>query len=377
MLRTVLVLITLFLSNLSFSNGWEEQTFQAEIGAEHQTHSADESGASSSVFIQSHLTKLIQGVGIKVGGNISQLQPDSETFAAHTNYNLSLGSRIFLSPNVNWDLSAVTSEQLTGEDPMAAVYRDVQSPFNLTNTQAYTSRFNFGSDQAKRALMLTYEHMNDELALTEKFINYGQDTRQNLNTRFQNRITEDTFLVAEYKFSQFEKSFASSSESTLNLNQLLVGFKTSYLSNSRIEFLVGNSNSKDSSKDKSDDTFSWKMTNNLNLSDYLIWNVSISEDTQDSNDESFISAKTVEIATDLRYLLTDNVNMTVELSAKTRQYGDTIKSKQELAQFSIAYRVLEQLNLQTAIHWYSNDDSRDRYDLDGYQWSIGVLWRLL
>lgn len=377
MYRSILVLITLFISNLSSANSWEQQAFQVEIGAEHRAHSVDESGASSSIAIQSNLTKLIQGVGVKVGGNISHVQPDSETFTSHTNYNFSAGSRIFLSPNVNWDLSAVTSEQLTPELPMAAIYRNVQSPFNLTNTQAYASHFNFGSDQAKRALELSYEYGRQDLALTEQFNHYGQDTTQNLNTRFQNRITEDSFLVIKYQFSQFEKSFATPSDSTLNLNTLLLGFKTSYLSNSQVEILVGNNNSKDSVTQKSDDTFSWKITNNLNLSDYLIWNVSISEDNQDSNDENFITAKTVEFATDLGYLFTDNVHLAVELRAKTRQYGNTIKSKQELAEFSITYRVLEQLNLRSEVHWYRNNDSRDRYDLDGYQLNIGVLWRLL
>lgn len=377
MYRSILVLITLFISNLSSANSWEQQAFQVEIGAEHRAHSVDESGASSSIAIQSNLTKLIQGVGVKVGGNISHVQPDSETFTSHTNYNFSAGSRIFLSPNVNWDLSAVTSEQLTPELPMAAIYRNVQSPFNLTNTQAYASHFNFGSDQAKRALELSYEYGRQDLALTEQFNHYGQDTTQNLNARFQNRITEDSFLVIKYQFSQFEKSFATPSDSTLNLNTLLLGFKTSYLSNSQVEILVGNNNSKDSVTQKSDDTFSWKITNNLNLSDYLIWNVSISEDNQDSNDENFITAKTVEFATDLGYLFTDNVHLAVELRAKTRQYGNTIKSKQELAEFSITYRVLEQLNLRSEVHWYRNNDSRDRYDLDGYQLNIGVLWRLL
>lgn len=377
MYRSILVLITLFISNLSSANSWEQQAFQVEIGAEHRAHSVDESGASSSIAIQSNLTKLIQGVGVKVGGNISHVQPDSETFTSHINYNFSAGSRIFLSPNVNWDLSAVTSEQLTPELPMAAIYRNVQSPFNLTNTQAYASHFNFGSDQAKRALELSYEYGRQDLALTEQFNHYGQDTTQNLNARFQNRITEDSFLVIKYQFSQFEKSFATPSDSTLNLNTLLLGFKTSYLSNSQVEILVGNNNSKDSITQKSDDTFSWKITNNLNLSDYLIWNISISEDNQDSNDENFITAKTVEFATDLGYLFTDNVHLAVELRAKTRQYGNTIKSKQELAEFSITYRVLEQLNLRSEVHWYRNNDSRDRYDLDGYQLNIGVLWRLL
>lgn len=377
MYRSILVLITLFISNLSSANSWEQQAFQVEIGAEHRALSVDESGASSSIAIQSNLTKFIQGIGVKVGGNISHVQPDSETFTSHTNYNFSAGSRIFLSPNVNWDLSAVTSEQLTPELPMAAIYRNVQSPFNLTNTQAYASHFNFGSDQAKRALELSYEYGRQDLALTEQFNHYGQDTTQNLNARFQNRITEDSFLVIKYQFSQFEKSFATPSDSTLNLNTLLLGFKTSYLSNSQVEILVGNNNSKDSVTQKSDDTFSWKITNNLNLSDYLIWNVSISEDNQDSNDENFITAKTVEFATDLGYLFTDNVHLAVELRAKTRQYGNTIKSKQELAEFSITYRVLEQLNLRSEVHWYRNNDSRDRYDLDGYQLNIGVLWRLL
>lgn len=381
MFRTVLLILTITYTQISAAQGWDEQSFQVDVVASHQKQQVVESQTASSVAVNAHLTKLFQGFGLNAAVNLAEYQPNDSLFSTNTNYQAQLNSRVFLSANVNLDVGVTKNRQLTPQALGNAIYRPVQSDYELQDVEMFSSAFNFGSDQSRRALKLAFSHVGNDVSLSPDLTLFQSDKNQIFGLYFQNKVSEDTFVVLQFNQSRFDKEFTGLVDNSLDIQQILIGMKTSYLSNSQIEVLLGSDNTVVSGQQGQRDRFSWRVNNRINVSDYLVWELGLTQQTTDSNDPTFVATENEELSSKVNYLLSDNTKLGVELSLKNRHYGMVngadAKSSQKHANFSVDYQVLEQLTLSSTIALYDNEDTREEYVFDGFQWQLGVHWRLI
>lgn len=365
----------------AFAQNWDEQVLNVNLSATQYNQQLTESSSSNVLGLDTNAVKLMDGFGLAANLYLGQFSPDSNLFSSHTNYQVSFASRVFLSPNVNFDLLANTEALVKGESIANSIYRTTRSAFEKSEVDTIHAAFNFGSDQSKRALEIAYTGTSQHLFLQEPFELYSQERRHFLNSRFQNRVTEDTFIVLQYQQSDFSKQFSLTADSNLNIQQALVGIKTSYLSNSQIEVLLGSTNTDDVENELNRDRFSWNVTNQINLSDYFIWQLSLTQQIIDSNDPNFNATNSDEISSNVLYLLNDYTKLSIEFSVKNRHYGlvnnIVTTSVQKFTDVSLDYRVFEQLTLSAGVSVYDNEDTREEYVFDGFQWQLGVHWRLI
>lgn len=377
MCRTFFIVLLILGAKPGHTVDWNQQVLSLALVSGYEQQNNDQERQVTDVQLQAHATKLFQGVGLNMVANLGQSQPNASSYASHTNYELQTSSRIFISPNINFDIALSRNDQMTVSDPLIEVFRDDASLYQQTQGSTVNAQLNLGSDQSKRSLTLSLDQATTKTFVTEQFSLYSDERQLLANVHYQNKISEDSFIVAKYAQSEQDKTIDAVAPQKLSLKKVYLGFKTAYFSNSNVEFLIGNSNSDKEGSESSENVFSWKINNTIRISDYLVWQLSTGEDIQDSNDPKFVSSETYEIATNLQYLFSDNIGLNVEINSKTRQYGELTESTQNTANVAFAYNVLEQLTLNTSIKYYENNDSRELYSIDGYQWSFGIKWRLI
>mgnify|MGYP000397713375 CR=1 FL=1 len=371
-----LIFFTLSLFSKLANASWEQEQTALNMSVLHDSNKQEsESNYMSKVQLSLDSTKLFQGVGVKVNGSLAANSLSDNDYATEDDFSYGLTSRIFLSDSSNAEISADENRRIGLIDQKSSVYLDANSQFQKSSGSAKAVKVRLGSDQQVRSIAFGYTESESSIFSGDHLLALRSDEARFYDVRFQNKVTEDTFLVLKVERSEINK-LSESNESNTRVQNGFIGFKTRYLGASSIEVLLGISETDNFGHGGSLDNFSWKLNNELRLSDYFNITLSAQNAFQDSNDLQFQSndVKTMEVKAE--YLPTNYFAVSLRAFGLQRNLNDIERVTEEGVALSTGFKIVKNWSVSTSLNWLEQDDTRDEFDFDELKLAVGLKWQV-
>ena len=377
-MRNLYSLIYLFLGFTSFlaSASWEQEQTAVGLAASHSSNRAEESTNSiSKVQVTFDTTKLFQGFGIKVNADLAANLLSDNEYQAAEDHAIGVSGKVFLSDISNVNLGVSEASRFGLADQRSSIYLNSTSRFQRKKTQFKFLSAKFGSDQQIRSLTLGLNENDDVSFIDHEFEKHRESLNRRYDVRFQNKVSEDTFVVIKLERAEADK-LSTTAESTTRVTNGFLGLKTRYLGSSSIEVLLGTSQTDNFNASGDSEIFSWRLNNELRLSDYYNLTLSAKRTFQDSNDLSFQSNNVEAYTLKGNYIPTDFISLSLVANRSERQLNDTDRVVEEDLSLSMDYNLIENWSVAAGINWVKQNDTRDEFDFDETKVAVGLKWQV-
>lgn len=367
------------------STKWSQQEFAVTATlAQNSTEIYQDSISETNLAANVAITKLFEGVGLK--GNLAISSADfsksSESINVNSkvDYNAELESRLFISSLIDVDLRLNKSDVLGPTSLEKARFQNKLSNVVQTLSDQQGITVSIGSAAKNRSLELSAQRRSRTEYLYDVDQLFKDETIISGYLLYSDRFSEDShflFRVGQYVTeNEFNQQSQQAFDSDLKVTNTYVGMKTSYLGNSQLSILIGNSHQFAESNSQESDLFSWSVTNKLNITENVQFNLGTSRKISGSPDPEFKSVELTGYEMTFAWAVSQNVRLVTNANYQDYQFeAGTTASSLDVKQ-SLFWQLSDHLSVNSSVSYQDFDGSRNALVHDGINWSVGINWEL-
>lgn len=367
------------------STKWSQQEFAVIASlAQNSTEIYQDSISETNLATNIAITKLFEGVGLK--GNVvissADFSESSESInvSSKVDYDVALESRLFISSLVDIDLSLSKSDTLGATSLEKARFQNQFSNVVQSLRDQQSVIVSIGSAAKNRSLVLSAQRRARTEYLYDVDQLFKDETIVSGYLIYSDRFSEDShflFRVGQYETeSEFNQQSQQTFDTVLDVTNTYVGMKTSYLGNSQLSILIGNSHQFAESNSQESDLFSWSITNKLNITENVQFDLGTSRRISGSPDPAFQSVELTGYEMTFAWKVSQNVRLVTDANYQDYQFeAGTTASSLDVKQ-SLFWQLSDHLSVNSAVSYQDFDGSRSALVHDGLNWSVGINWEL-
>ncbi|GAA0302628.1 hypothetical protein GCM10009128_22420 [Psychrosphaera haliotis] len=367
------------------STKWSQQEFAVIASlAQNSTEIYQDSISETNLATNIAITKLFEGVGLK--GNVvissADFSESSESInvSSKVDYNVALESRLFISSLVDIDLSLSKSDTLGATSLEKARFQNQFSNVVQSLRDQQSVIVSIGSAAKNRSLVLSAQRRARTEYLYDVDQLFKDETIVSGYLIYSDRFSEDShflFRVGQYVTeSEFNQQSQQAIDTVLDVTNTYVGMKTSYLGNSQLSILIGNSHQFAESNSQESDLFSWSITNKLNITENVQFDLGTSRKISGSPDPEFQSVELTGYEMTFAWKVSQNVRLVTDANYQDYQFeAGTTASSLDVKQ-SLFWQLSDHLSVNSSVSYQDFDGSRSALVHDGLNWSVGINWEL-
>jgi len=367
------------------STKWSQQEFAVIASlAQNSTEIYQDSISETNLATNIAITKLFEGVGLK--GNVvissADFSESSESInvSSKLDYDVALESRLFISSLVDIDLSLSKSDTLGATSLEKARFQNQFSNVVQSLRDQQSVIVSIGSAAKNRSLVLSAQRRARTEYLYDVDQLFKDETIVSGYLIYSDRFSEDShflFRVGQYETeSEFNQQSQQTFDTVLDVTNTYVGMKTSYLGNSQLSILIGNSHQFAESNSQESDLFSWSITNKLNITENVQFDLGTSRRISGSPDPAFQSVELTGYEMTFAWKVSQNVRLVTDANYQDYQFeAGTTASSLDVKQ-SLFWQLSDHLSVNSSVSYQDFDGSRSALVHDGLNWSVGINWEL-
>ncbi|MUH72995.1 hypothetical protein [Psychrosphaera haliotis] len=367
------------------STKWSQQEFAVIASlAQNSTEIYQDSISETNLATNIAITKLFEGVGLK--GNVvissTDFSESSESInvSSKVDYDIALESRLFISSLVDIDLSLSKSDTLGATSLEKARFQNQFSNVVQSLRDQQSVIVSIGSAAKNRSLVLSAQRKAKTEYLYDIDQLFKDETIVSGYLLYSDRFSEDShflFRVGHYvNESEFNQQSQQAFDTVLDVTNTYIGMKTSYLGNSQLSVLIGNSHQFAESSSQESDLFSWSITNKLNITENVQFDLGTSRKISGSPDPAFQSVELTGYEMTFAWKVSQNVRLVTDANYQDYQFeGGTTASSLDVKQ-SLFWQLSDHLSVNSSVSYQDFDGSRKALVHDGLNWSVGINWEL-
>ena len=367
------------------STKWSQQEFAVIATlAQNSTEIYQESISETNLATNIAITKLFEGVGLK--GNVvissADFSESSENISVSSkvDYDVALESRLFINSLVDIDLSLSKSDTLGATSLEKARFQNQFSNVVQRLRDQQSVIVSIGSAAKNRSLVLSAQRSARTEYLYDVDQLFKDETIVSGYLIYSDRFSEDShflFRVGQYETeSEFNQQSQQTFDTVLDVTNTYVGMKTSYLGNSQLSILIGNSHQFAESNSQESDLFSWSITNKLNITENVQFDLGTSRRISGSPDPAFQSVELTGYEMTFAWKVSQNVRLVTDANYQDYQFeAGTTASSLDVKQ-SLFWQLSDHLSVNYSVSYQDFDGSRSALVHDGLNWSVGINWEL-
>ena len=367
------------------STKWSQQEFAVIATlAQNSTEIYQESISETNLATNIAITKLFEGVGLK--GNVvissADFSESSENISVSSkvDYDVALESRLFINSLVDIDLSLSKSDTLGATSLEKARFQNQFSNVVQRLRDQQSVIVSIGSAAKNRSLVLSAQRSARTEYLYDVDQLFKDETIVSGYLIYSDRFSEDShflFRVGQYVTeSEFNQQSQQAFDTVLDVTNTYVGMKTSYLGNSQLSILIGNSHQFAESNSQESDLFSWSITNKLNITENVQFDLGTSRRISGSPDPAFQSVELTGYEMTFAWKVSQNVRLVTDANYQDYQFeAGTTASSLDVKQ-SLFWQLSDHLSVNSSVSYQDFDGSRSALVHDGLNWSVGINWEL-
>lgn len=367
------------------STKWSQQEFAVIATlAQNSTEIYQESISETNLATNIAITKLFEGVGLK--GNVvissADFSESSENISVSSkvDYDVALESRLFINSLVDIDLSLSKSDTLGATSLEKARFQNQFSNVVQRLRDQQSVIVSIGSAAKNRSLVLSAQRSARTEYLYDVDQLFKDETIVSGYLIYSDRFSEDShflFRVGQYVTeSEFNQQSQQAFDTVLDVTNTYVGMKTSYLGNSQLSILIGNSHQFAESNSQESDLFSWSITNKLNITENVQFDLGTSRRISGSPDPAFQSVELTGYEMTFAWKVSQNVRLVTDANYQDYQFeAGTSASSLDVKQ-SLFWQLSDHLSVNSSVSYQDFDGSRSALVHDGLNWSVGINWEL-
>lgn len=304
---------------------WESNTLDIKVVAKNLNTNGEASynytGVENGIGLSFNNVNLFNGWGLSASHSSSFISSTNDITANHHNRNSSLGIKVFVKDNIDFDINLNQESQLNSSGITSTNFL-AQSTFQfIQNSSNAFVNLNIGNDQDHWNVKLsTVVSSSNQSKVSTRSI-FRDDSKYLTDISVAWKVSEDSFLTAKYGSQDNEYTQYNTLYSTFIINSY-IGFKTRYLRNSQLSIDLGSSN-----VIGSDNSISWDLTHKTNINDYFIARFSNGRKFSVASDFRFDANLNTYCSLNITYIPSSYYSVNLSADLTDGSIGDSINTK--------------------------------------------------